>query len=61
MTKRPAIAHETHGGPDLILFHGGFGCRKHWSRNIVPLSKYFTVHALDHPGYGESGRVSRAI
>jgi pimeloyl-ACP methyl ester carboxylesterase len=60
MKERPAIAYETHGsGPDLVLFHGGFGCRKHWSRNIAPLSKHFRVHALDHPGYGESAGVSR--
>ncbi|MBL24853.1 MAG: hypothetical protein CMM48_13250 [Rhodospirillaceae bacterium] len=62
MSERAPIAHETHGsGPDLVLFHGGFGCRKHWARNIEPLAEHFTVHALDHPGYGESARVSREM
>ena len=46
-------------GPDLVLFHGGMGCWQHWVRNIGPLSERFTVHALDHPAYGESASVPR--
>ena len=45
-------------GPDLVLFHGGMGSWKHWSRNIDALSARFTVHALDHPSYGDSASVS---
>ena len=46
-------------GPDLVLFHGGMGCWKHWIRNVEPLSERFTVHALDHPSYGASAPVPR--
>jgi len=41
-------------GPVLILVHGGFGCWKHWARNIGELSKSFTVYAVDLPGLGDS-------
>ena len=41
-------------GPDVVLFHGGMGSWKHWTRNIEPLAARFTVHALDHPSYGAS-------
>ncbi|MDA0654932.1 MAG: alpha/beta fold hydrolase [Proteobacteria bacterium] len=59
---RPAVAFETKGsGPDLVLFHGGFGCRKHWARNVDALAEHFKVHALDHPSYGESAPVSREM
>lgn len=46
-------------GPDLVLFHGGMGSWRHWIRNVEPLSAHFTVHALDHPSYGDSARVPR--
>src|SRR2546426_6992958 len=46
-------------GPDLVLFHGGMGSWKHWIRNVEPLATRFTVHALDHPSYGESASVPR--
>ena len=46
-------------GPDVVLFHGGMGSWKHWTRNIGPLAERFTVHALDHPGYGASAPVPR--
>lgn len=46
-------------GPDVVLFHGGMGSWKHWTRNIGPLAARFTVHALDHPGYGASAPVPR--
>ena len=46
-------------GPDLVLFHGGMGSWKHWIRNVEPLAERFTVHALDHPSYGDSAPVPR--
>ena len=46
-------------GPDVVLFHGGMGSWKHWTRNIGPLAERFTVHALDHPSYGDSASVPR--
>src|SRR3989475_3251245 len=46
-------------GPDLVLFHGGMGSWQHWIRNVEPLAARFTVHALDHPSYGESASVPR--
>ena len=48
-------------GPDVVLFHGGMGSWKHWTRNIGPLAERFTVHALDHPSYGDSATVPREI
>ena len=35
------------------------GSWKHWSRNVGPLSERFTVHALDHPAYGDSASIPR--
>ncbi len=58
--QAPVMAVATSGrGPDVVLFHGGMGCRKHWIRNIGALSEHYTVHALDHPAYGESAAVPR--
>lgn len=58
--QAPVIAVQTQGsGPDVVLFHGGMGCWKHWIRNIGPLSEHYTVHALDQPSYGESATVPR--
>lgn len=51
--------HRSGGGPDLVLFHGGMGSWRHWTRNVEPLSARFTVHALDHPSYGASAAVPR--
>ena len=56
----PGMAvHRSGSGPDLVLFHGGMGSWKHWIRNIEPLATRFTVHALDHPSYGDSAPVAR--
>ena len=56
----PRMAVQRRGsGPDLVLFHGGMGWWKHWVRNIDALATRFTVHALDHPGYGASAPVAR--
>ena len=42
-------------GPPLALLHGGYGSWTHWIRNVIPLSRHFTVAAPDLPGLGESG------
>jgi len=41
-------------GPPLVLFHGGYGSWMHWIRNVLPLSREYTVIAPDLPGLGES-------
>ncbi len=41
-------------GPPLVLLHGGYGSWSHWVRNVLPLSRHFTVIACDLPGLGES-------
>jgi pimeloyl-ACP methyl ester carboxylesterase len=41
-------------GPPLALLHGGYGSWSHWIRNVLPLSRTFTVAAPDLPGLGES-------
>lgn len=41
-------------GPPLVLLHGGYGSWTHWVRNVLPLSRQFTVIACDMPGLGES-------
>jgi 2-hydroxy-6-oxonona-2,4-dienedioate hydrolase len=41
-------------GPPLALLHGGYGSWTHWIRNLIPLSRAFTVAAPDLPGLGES-------
>jgi pimeloyl-ACP methyl ester carboxylesterase len=41
-------------GPPLVLLHGGYGSWTHWIRNVLPLSRSFTVIAPDLPGLGES-------
>ena len=51
--------HRRGRGPDLVLFHGGMGSWRHWTRNVEPLAARFTVHALDHPSYGASAPVPR--
>jgi pimeloyl-ACP methyl ester carboxylesterase len=43
----------------VVLFHGGMGSWKHWIRNIEALAARFTVHALDHPGYGAAAAPPR--
>jgi pimeloyl-ACP methyl ester carboxylesterase len=40
--------------PTLLLFHGGSGSWIHWIRNVLPLSRHFTVYAADLPGLGDS-------
>lgn len=43
-------------GPSVVLIHGGFGSWNHWCRNILALSREFTVIAPDLPGLGDSDR-----
>jgi 2-hydroxy-6-oxonona-2,4-dienedioate hydrolase len=58
--SRPRMAVRCSGtGPDLVLFHGGMGSWRHWTCNIDTLAARFTVHALDHPSYGDSATVAR--
>ncbi len=45
---------ESSGKPALLLFHGGSGSWIHWIRNVLPLSRHFTVYAADMPGLGDS-------
>jgi pimeloyl-ACP methyl ester carboxylesterase len=42
------------GNPVLVLFHGGYGSWIHWIRNVIPLSRDYTVYAADLPGLGDS-------
>jgi 2-hydroxy-6-oxonona-2,4-dienedioate hydrolase len=41
-------------GPALALLHGGYGSWMHWIRNVIALSRNFTIAAPDLPGLGES-------
>src|SRR5262245_47354177 len=60
MSDAPKMAVRTSGsGPDVVLFHGGMGCWRHWARNIDALATRYTVHAVDHPAYGASASVPR--
>jgi len=62
MSVPPRMAVRSRGrGPDLVLFHGGMGSWKHWIRNLDALAERFTVHALDHPSYGDSAPVPREM
>jgi 2-hydroxy-6-oxonona-2,4-dienedioate hydrolase len=59
VTPPRMAVHRSGRGPDLVLFHGGMGSWKHWIRNVDALAERFTVHALDHPSYGDSAPVPR--
>jgi 2-hydroxy-6-oxonona-2,4-dienedioate hydrolase len=48
------VWHVWGSGPPLVLLHGGYGSWTHWVRNVIPLSRRFTVIAPDLPGLGES-------
>ena len=41
-------------GEPLVLLHGGSGSWTHWVRNVVHLSQYRALWALDLPGFGDS-------
>ena len=42
------------GRPSVVLLHGGYGSWLHWVRNVLPLSRHYTVFAADMPGLGDS-------
>ncbi|WP_226886443.1 alpha/beta fold hydrolase [Nisaea nitritireducens] len=48
------VWHKWGEGPCVVLVHGGFGSWNHWCRNVMALSREFTVIAPDLPGLGDS-------
>jgi pimeloyl-ACP methyl ester carboxylesterase len=48
------VWHVWGSGPPLVLLHGGYGSWTHWIRNVLPLSRQFTIAAPDLPGLGAS-------
>ncbi len=47
-------------GPPLLLIHGFMGFSFSWRFNMEPLSRYFSVYAVDLPGCGFSQRPTAA-
>ncbi len=47
-------------GPPLLLVHGFLGYSFSWRFNVEPLSRYFSVYAMDLPGCGFSQRTEAA-
>jgi len=45
-------------GPPLLLIHGFMGYSFSWRFNVEPLSRYFSVYAMDLPGSGFSERAT---
>jgi len=43
-------------GPPLLLIHGFMGYSYSWRFNVEPLSRHFSVYAMDLPGCGFSQR-----
>jgi pimeloyl-ACP methyl ester carboxylesterase len=48
-------------GEPLVLFHGGSGSWRHWTRNLEPLARHRTVVCPDLPGLGESAMPHPAL
>ena len=48
--------HYLHGGEGdpLVVIHGGGDSAKAWLKNLVELSKHYTVYAPDLPGFGRT-------
>jgi pimeloyl-ACP methyl ester carboxylesterase len=46
-------------GSPLLLIHGFMGYSFSWRFNIEPLSRYFSVYAMDLPGCGFSQRAAK--
>jgi pimeloyl-ACP methyl ester carboxylesterase len=44
------------GGPDVILLHGLGGTRHSFFETAAAMSRHYTVHALDLPGFGSSSK-----
>ncbi len=60
--EAPVMAvHQEGSGPPVIMLHGGYGCWRHWVRNVPALAEHFSVHAVDLPSYGESAAVDKAM
>lgn len=51
--------HREGDGPPVVMLHGGFGCWRHWVRNVSALAQHFSVHACDLPCYGESAAIPK--
>jgi 3-oxoadipate enol-lactonase len=50
-----SLYYETAGkGAPVILIHGGFGDRRMWDEQFLPLSQVFRVIRYDHRGFGKS-------
>jgi pimeloyl-ACP methyl ester carboxylesterase len=47
-------------GPPLLLIHGFLGYSFSWRFNVEPLSRHFSVYAMDLPGCGFSQRTSQS-
>lgn len=47
-------------GAPVILIHGGFGDRRMWDEQFVPLSQVFRVIRYDHRGFGKSPAPDKA-
>ncbi|MGR5096216.1 pimeloyl-ACP methyl ester esterase BioH [Vibrio maritimus] len=59
MSEVAKVHWQTEGqGPDLVLVHGWGMNGAVWSACSRELSKHFTVHTVDLPGYGLSHQVS---
>jgi pimeloyl-ACP methyl ester carboxylesterase len=55
------LHYETAGkGAPVILIHGGFGDRRMWDEQFVPLSQAFRVIRYDHRGFGKSPAPDKA-
>lgn len=48
-------------GPPILLFHGIGASWQWWLPNLLPLSKSFSVLAVDLPGFGQSPPTSLAL
>ncbi|MBM3347587.1 MAG: alpha/beta fold hydrolase [Betaproteobacteria bacterium] len=60
-THDGVAVHRIGRGPALVLLHGGRGSWNHWIRNLAPLSRHFSLYAVDLPGFGASLRVARHL
>jgi pimeloyl-ACP methyl ester carboxylesterase len=47
-------------GAPVILIHGGFGDRRMWDQQFLPLSQVFRVVRYDHRGFGNSPAAGQA-
>jgi pimeloyl-ACP methyl ester carboxylesterase len=56
-----ALYYEMAGkGAPVILIHGGFGDRRMWDEQFLPLSQVFRVIRYDHRGFGKSPAPEKA-